>query len=82
MRNTLTESPIRIREIDDFGVPHPPAWGRFIAGELVYVIATLPNGRAKTWTREPREDAETFGARVTRDIVEQVRGQCVGMLVA
>ena len=27
--SALTESPMHICEIDDYGVPHPPAWGRF-----------------------------------------------------
>ncbi len=67
-----------MREITDYGVSHPPAWGRFCGGELIYVIAMLPSGRSRTWSRESNESAEIFAARVTRDIVESVRGECVG----
>jgi hypothetical protein len=78
----MREAPIHITELDEEGV-HVPAWGRFNhAGELVYVIATLPNGQARTWTREAVESAEIFAGRIIRDIVESVRGQCVGVLVA
>lgn len=78
---TLREYPIVLRELVDEGLS-PPMWGRFDRGELVYCIAMLPSGRARTWTREPRETCEVFSARVVRDVIEAARGTCVGALVA
>lgn len=75
------EYPIVIRELVDEGLS-PPLWGRFSGGELVGAIATLPDGRARTWTREPNESAEIFSARIVRDIIEAARGTCIGVLVA
>ncbi|MCC3245438.1 hypothetical protein LG047_08905 [Methylocystis sp. WRRC1] len=46
---------------------HPPMWGRFARGELVYALAV--GGR--TWQREPREDAATFEQRIVRDLFER-----------
>ena len=46
--SALTESPMHICEIDDYGVPHPPAWGRFDGVALILVIAMLPSGKART----------------------------------
>jgi hypothetical protein len=77
----IEESPIVIRELHDEGL-RLPMWGRFDGVELIYALGMLPNGRSRTWTREPRETAEIFSARVVRDIVEAVRGQCVGLLVS
>jgi hypothetical protein len=66
----MSESPIRIRELADEGLS-PPMWGRFNdASELVYCIATMPNGRARTWSREANEPADIFAARITRDVLE------------
>ncbi|WP_292532840.1 hypothetical protein [Methylocystis sp.] len=42
---------------------------------MVYVIAVLDSGKTRCWSREPQEDAETFGLRVTRDLQEQ---RCTG----
>ena len=39
---------------------------RFRRDELIYALAS--NGRS--WTREPRETAEAFEARIVRDLVE------------
>lgn len=77
----LTEHPIVLRELWDEGL-RLPAWGRFSNGELVYCCAMLPTGKARSWTREPREACEVFSARIVRDIIESVRGDCVGALVA
>lgn len=62
--SALVEGPIRMRELLDEGFPHPPAWGRFSGGELIYVIATMPNGRARSWSREVNEPCEIFAARM------------------
>jgi hypothetical protein len=77
----MREVPIRIAELAEEGI-HAPAWGRFVAGELIYAIVTLSDGQARSWSREARESAEVFAARIVRDVVESVRGQCVGALVA
>ncbi|MGO9845155.1 MAG: hypothetical protein ACLPKT_00700 [Methylocella sp.] len=39
---------------------------RFRRDELIYALAS--DGRS--WTREPRETAEAFEARIVRDLVE------------
>lgn len=78
MSATLNEHPITLRELFDEGL-HPPMWGRFSGGELVFAIAVMPDGRARTWTREANEPCDVFAGRVTRDIVESVRGRCVGV---
>lgn len=77
----LREHPIAMRDLIDAGLP-TPIWGRFNGAELIFAVATLPTGQPKTWTREPRESAEIFAARVVRDCIEAARGQCVGVLVA
>jgi hypothetical protein len=77
----INESPIVVRELHDEGL-RLPMWGRFDGVELVYCLGILPDGRARTWTREPRESAEIFSARIVRDVVEAVRGMCVDVLVA
>lgn len=79
--STLTEHAIVLRELRDEGLS-PPMWGRFNGVELVFAIAMLPSGRARSWSREANESCEIFSARICRDIVEAVRGQCVGVLVA
>jgi hypothetical protein len=80
--STLTEHAIRIRELADEGLS-PPSWGRFDdANELTYAIVMLPNGRARTWSREAREPCDVFAGRIVRDVIECVRGTCVGVLVA
>lgn len=72
--SALTEKPIVLRELADEGL-EPPMWGRFNdVNELVFVIGMLPTGRARSWSRELNEPCEIFAGRVTRDIVESVRG--------
>ncbi len=80
--SALTERPIHIREIDDYGIPHPPMFGRFDSVELTFVIATLPSGKARSWSREPRESAEIFAGRIVRDVIESVRGTACVLLTA
>jgi hypothetical protein len=77
----INESPIVIRELHDEGL-RLPMWGRFSGAELIFCVATMPNGQARAWTREPAEPCEVFAGRITRDVIEQVRGECVGVLVA
>lgn len=76
----MSEHPIAMRELLDEGV-RLPAWGRFDGAELIFCIVMLPTG-ARSWTREPNEPCEIFSARVTRDIVESVRGRCDVLLTA
>jgi hypothetical protein len=74
--SALREHPIVIRELIDEGLS-PPAWGRFSGnGELIFCIIAMPSGQARGWSREPREDAEIFSARIVRDVIESVRGRC------
>jgi hypothetical protein len=56
--------------------------GRFDGAELVHALGVLPNGTARTWSREPNEPANIFAGRIIRDVIEAARGQCVGVLVA
>jgi hypothetical protein len=79
----INESPIVIRELHDEGL-RLPMWGRFDGVELIYALGMLPDGRSRTWTREPREAAEIFAGRIVRDVIEQARGRtCMdGMLVS
>lgn len=75
MNAVAIERRIILREAEDLGVHPPLLWGRFAGPELVYCVAMLPTGKARTWTREAQEDAETFGLRITRDLQEQ---HCTG----
>ncbi len=71
----LIESPIVLRELLDEGL-HPPMWGRFSGVELIFCVATLSDGRARTWSREADEPSEVFAGRIMRDCVEAARGRC------
>ncbi len=70
----LAERRILLREAEDLRVHPPFLWGRFnSAGELVFAIATMADGQARSWSREPGEDAETFALRIVRDLCEAQR---------
>ncbi|MBG0800787.1 hypothetical protein IYW40_04670 [Methylocystis sp. H4A] len=75
MNAVVIERQILLREAEDLGVHPPILWGRFVGPELVYAIGTMPNGRARSWSREPGEAAETFALRIRRDLQEQ---HCTG----
>jgi hypothetical protein len=75
----IVERAIVLRELADLGVALP-MWGRFAGHELIYVLAVLPSGKARCWSREPNESAELFSCRVTRDIVERLQVGCAHVL--